>query len=126
VIESEKKLLKRIRYLMLLAMVLLVVAEVSYLLINSAKYVFTIIITLIFAGLQWIYWHKKGSSSLRKVMVLSVLLLTLLSPILFFLFQWLVMGLPFVGLELLVPLSFILPIILMLYIDKQLLSLLNN
>ena len=122
--ESEQGTLKTLHQLLLVAIGLLVVAEVGTLIMSSGKYVFTVIVAVILSGIQWLYWHKQGGSSFRKVMVVTVLLLTVFSPIIFFLVKVLFLGESVVGIELVIASSFVSPILLMLYIDKRLIQLL--
>ncbi|MCK5880918.1 MAG: hypothetical protein KAG18_03520 [Sinobacterium sp.] len=122
--ESEQSTIKHLHKILLFAIGLLVVAEVSSLVMSSGKYIFTVIVAVLLATIQWVYWHKQGSSSFRKVMVVTVLLLTVLGPIIFFIIKWLFWGESILGIELVISLSFVTPILLMLYIDKSLTQLL--
>jgi phosphate/sulfate permease len=124
--ESEQSALKKLHKLLLLAIALLVIAEVSSLAISSSKYLFSVLGSSLFAGIQWLYWHKKGGSSLIKTMVLVVLLMTVLSPIIFFMMKVLFLGESILGVELMIACTFITPILLMLYIDKRLVQLMEN
>ncbi len=118
--ESEQKTIKHLHQILIIAIGLLVVAEVSTLVMSNVKYVFTVIVAGITACVQWIYWHKKGDSSVRKIMVITVLLLTLLSPLIFVLVKVLFLGESVIQLEIAIVASFVIPILLMLYIDKRL------
>lgn len=118
--ESELSTVKHLHQMLLIAIGLLVVAEVGSLVMSSGKYIFTVIVAAILAVIQWVYWHKQGDSSFRKVMVVTVLLLTVVGPVIFFLVKVFFLGETIVNVELMISISFVTPILLMLYIDKRL------
>lgn len=126
-IAQEQTKLKRLITVSYLSIALLIIGETSLLISESTRYVFSVLVAIIIAGIQWFYWHKKGSNGrLRKVLVLGVLLLTVLSPILYIVISLFVLGGSALGLKFFLALSFILPIVLQLYVVHTLQALLDN
>lgn len=126
-IAQEQTKLKRLITVSYLSIALLIIGETSLLISESTRYVFSVLVAIIIAGIQWFYWHKKGSKGrLRKVLVLGVLLLTVLSPILYIAVSLFVLGGSALGLKFFLALSFILPIVLQLYVVHTLQALLDN
>ena len=123
---SELKQLKRTRGIVATATLLLLIGQVSYLFYNTAQYLFAVLTALLVAGIKWYLWKKSGQEASQKTLILLVLVLSILSPVLIFLFKVLFLGEPLLGIEVFLTIAFVVPIILLIIADRQLVKIIAN
>ena len=84
---NELNLIKRAHWMVLFSVALLLIAQVSFLLVSTAQYLFAVITAVLIALIKWAYWRKSGQDDSQKTLIVLVLAITVLSPILIFLFK---------------------------------------
>ena len=123
---QELTVIKRIQMMIWVAIGILMMAEIGYLLQATFSYISAIIGAAIIFALHWYNLKQSQSLNWQKIVALVVPLVTILGPVVYLLVQIFSFDQKDLILHLVFILSFIVPLVLLIVVNRMLGRIINN
>ena len=124
--QLELKNLRFIHRILLVATVLLMMAEVGYVLMGVFNYVIAIVGALIILGYRFASYKLGKGKAWQQVALMVFPILVIFGPVLYTIIKLIAVGETALWLQLIVLLGFVLPILILLYTNRLLHQMINE